>query len=332
MQGNVKVSEDKQGVSKYHSKPVRIALFGLGRIGQIHLSNILANRRSTLLYCVETVPERQNYVKTCWNLNDVKFIRPEDADQVFMDPDVDAVIVGTPTFTHQEITMKALKAKKAVLCEKPLADSFEGMVECYKLAKANNVPLFCAFNRRFDPTYMECYNRLHSGEIGKLLTLKLTQKDSPFPSIEYLKHSGGFFHDSAIHDSDMMLWMTKQRPNKVYSVAVANFDAVKQINDFDTMVIVYSFPSGLICIGDLARQSNYGYDQRVELYGMDGVLFGTNRRPTGAMAEGSSGTKLTKYYESFASRYAEAYMNEIRHFVDAIQGKFKFAQPSSVLD
>lgn len=320
MQENVPIKVDKNGLRKYSGKPLTIALFGLGRIGQIHLNNIIANRRTKLVYCVEPIVERQNYVRTCWHLEDVQFVGLSEVDKVLDDPLVDAVIIGTPTTTHHDLVIQALKAKKGVLCEKPLAHDFDGMLECYKLAKSNNVPLLCAFNRRFDPTIMDCFQRAQSGEIGKLLQIRCSQKDSPFPSVEYLRNSGGIIHDSGVHDIDMMIWQAQEKPIKVTTQAAAITDTVKQIDDFDNVVSLYAFPSGLIGILDMSRTSKFGYDQRLEMFGEEGLLQSTNRRPKGTIVENCSGCHLTNIYYSFASRYFEAYINELKHFVDICQG------------
>ncbi|GBL71584.1 hypothetical protein AVEN_87760-1, partial [Araneus ventricosus] len=60
---------------------------------------------------------------------------------------VDAVLVCTPTFTHEEIVLKSLRKGKAVFCEKPLALDDEGIERCLDAAKKYNRPLLCAFNR-----------------------------------------------------------------------------------------------------------------------------------------------------------------------------------------
>lgn len=128
---------------------------------------------------------------------------------------VDAVIVCSPTYTHEGIVTRALEAKKAVFCEKPIAEDPKATAKCYEAAARNGKPLFCAFNRRFDPSYENVKERLRKGEVGHAHTIRLTARDSPLPTIAYLKASGGIFHDCMVHDIDLMTWMLGEYPIKV---------------------------------------------------------------------------------------------------------------------
>ena len=125
------------------------------------------------------------------------------------------MVVASPTYTHEEIVTKALKAKKSVFCEKPIAENPQDTARCYEVAAQNGKPLFCAFNRRFDPSYENVRARVRAGEIGHAHTLRLTARDSPLPTIDYLKVSGGIFHDCMVHDIDLLTWVLGEYPAKV---------------------------------------------------------------------------------------------------------------------
>lgn len=125
------------------------------------------------------------------------------------------MVVASPTYTHENIVIKALEAKKAVFCEKPVAKNNADTIKCYEMAKKAGKPLFCAFNRRFDPSYSEVRNRVRKGEVGHVHTIKTVARDSPLPSIEYLKTSGGIFHDCMVHDIDTITWILGEYPDKV---------------------------------------------------------------------------------------------------------------------
>jgi len=86
--------------------------------------------------------------------------------------------------------IQALNKGKAVFCEKPLAKELEGIRKCYKLAKEKGLPLFCAFQRRFDPSYLHVHQRVrNNNELGKLHMVKSCSRDSPCPSLDYLRTS-----------------------------------------------------------------------------------------------------------------------------------------------
>ena len=85
------------------------------------------------------------------------------------DRKVDAVIISTPTFTHEGLVDKALEAGKAVFCEKPLAETVEATRRLYAQADKAKKPLLVAFNRRFDPSFRDAYDRVRAGkQIGQL--------------------------------------------------------------------------------------------------------------------------------------------------------------------
>ena len=195
--------------------PISLAIFGLGRAGSIHLANIIANPRVKVLYIVEADKSKWEPVKMKWSLEVTKFIHPDTAEEVYNDKSVDACFITTPTFTHEEFIVKSLEAGKAVFSEKPIAEKPSGTARCYKKADEVGKPLFCAFNRRFDPSFNTIRNRVQAGEVGHIKMIKTTSRDSPLPSLDYLKISGGIFHDCAVHDIDLVTWILGEYPVKV---------------------------------------------------------------------------------------------------------------------
>ena len=196
------------------SSPVRLAIFGLGRAGTIHLSNIIANPRVIVAYIVEADSSKWESVKTKWSLEKTTFLHPDSAEKVYKDPEVDACLISTPTFTHEGFIIGSLEAGKAVFSEKPIAEDPLGTSRCYKKAEEVGRPLFCAFNRRFDPSFSSVRGRVLQGDVGHVQMIKTTSRDSPLPSLDYLKISGGIFHDCAVHDIDLITWILGEYPSK----------------------------------------------------------------------------------------------------------------------
>lgn len=75
---------------------------------------------------------------------------------------------------------------------------------------------------------------------------------------------GGFYHDCAVHDIDLILWILGEKPISVFAQGHAFNDAIKAMNDVDQAAIVLKFPSGVLATIDLNREAVYGYDQRLE--------------------------------------------------------------------
>ena len=178
---------------------------------------------------------------------------------------MDAVIVTTPTNRHEEYVRAALLAKKAVFCEKPVAGNRKSIADCYDLAAEKKLPLFCAFNRRFDPGMRSVKEQVQAGKIGKVYQIRTTSRDSPVPTLEYLAISYGIYHDCAVHDMDMVCWVLGETPCGVFAQGTCFDPNIKTVGDVDTVAIILTFPSGVIATIDLSRHSPYGYDQRLEV-------------------------------------------------------------------
>lgn len=315
--------EDLELSAEGKNRPiVRLALFGVGRAGTIHLTSILRHSRVKLVYIVDDMESKWKDIKRYWNLDNVTFLHSKNADKVYADPNIDAVVVASPTFTHEEIVTKALKAKKAVFCEKPIAKGRLNTMNCYEMARQVKKPLFCAFNRRFDPSYDAVRNKVQKGEIGHVHVIKTISRDSPLPSVEYLKSSGGIFHDCMVHDIDMITWVLGEYPTKVAVQAHAHIPEIQAINDFDTVVAIFHFPSGTLGIIDLSRNSSFGYDQRLEAFGPKGMIHADNEQPIHCVQthHNLDGPRTAPIWYSFASRYANAYRQEFEHFLEVVHG------------
>lgn len=300
---------------------VTIALCGFGRAGNMHFTTIRQSYRCKLKYVVD-VTSRLEEVRIAlrkWNMVDVIVVPSESyKNTVLEDEDIQAVIVTTPTWTHEQYVCDALKAGKAVFCEKPIAETIPATKNCYDLAEKVGKPLFCAFNRRFDPAFCNAREKIVKGEIGKVHTIRTISRDSPLPSIEYLKHSGGMFHDSSVHDIDVICWYLGEAPVEVYAQTHTNDPEIKAVNDVDTIAIVMKFPSGIIATVDQSRHSSYGYDQRLEVFGEKGTISVENVHKVPVTTATNDGINHSQYVYSFPTRYAEAYRNELYHFFDVV--------------
>lgn len=301
-------------------KVVNVALFALGRAGSIHLKNIMRSPRMCLKYVVELNRAKMQAVAEEWRLTEEQLVNPEDDEKVFKDPSVHGIIIATPTYLHKDLVMRGLQAGKAVFCEKPIAEDLKDTRECYQLAQKVGRPLLCAFNRRFDPSFSHLRQEVHGGAVGRVQIVKTVARDSPVPSIDYLKISGGIFHDCAVHDIDLTCWVLGEYPTHVFASATAFLPEVAAINDHDTVAFTMKFPSGALSMTDLSRNAAYGYDQRLEVFGPKGMVAAGNERPFPMTTSTVKGETQPPVYHSFPSRYQQGYIREMDHFCDVIQG------------
>ena len=231
------------------SRPCCLALIGAGRAGAFHMNSIFSGSRSIRLkYLIEEDKNRWDDLRSRWPLDNVQIIHPDELEgAVLADPEVEGCIIATPTPTHESLVRKCLEAGKHVCCEKPLAPSLEATKRCYQLAEKMGKILFCAFNRRFDPSYQDAYRRIRSGEVGHVQIIKYVSRDVPIPSVDYLKISGGIFLDSACHNIDLLNHFLGELPVKIYVAGSKFHPEMEQVkDDFDTISVTLHYPSGTI--------------------------------------------------------------------------------------
>jgi len=242
-------------------------------------------------------------------------------DEVLADHHVKGIVICTPTAQHKEIILGAIKAGKAIMCEKPISLVVKEIDECYHEAKKHGVALLCGYQRRSDPSFVQLQKTCRDGGIGTLQIVKTISRDNPVPTLAYLKISGGIFHDCGSHDIDVCRWILQEDPTEVFAAATVFNPAIKEIDDFDTILITLKFPSGAIANIDLSRKAAYGYDQRIEVLGDKGMVQAQNRQPTTVLHSTENGVNSDPFCYSFPQRYEHAYALELDHFVDVIEKK-----------
>jgi myo-inositol 2-dehydrogenase/D-chiro-inositol 1-dehydrogenase len=297
------------------SERIGVALIGAGRIGLVHLNNVLANQRFDLLYVVDAV-EAAAKAAAAKSPHAKPILTPDEA---LNDPRVKAIVVCTPTAQHKEVIIKAARAKKAIMCEKPISLKVEEIDECYNECKQQGVPLLCGYQRRSDPSFRKLQETCKNGGVGTLQIVKTTSRDNPVPTLAYLKISGKIFHDCGSHDIDLCRWILNEDPYEVFAVASAFNKDIKEMHDWDTVLISMKYPSGAIASIDLSRKAAYGYDQRIEVLGDKGMVQAMNKQPTSVILSNDASIQSDTYCYSFPQRYVEAYAMELDHFADVVQ-------------
>lgn len=109
-----------------HVSRIGFAVFGLGRAGHIHATNLIRNPQASLEWIVDIDESKAKEFVTA-NFVDTKVVTPSDMETVLRDPNVNAAVITTPTHLHEEIVLRCLESGKAVFCEKPVAATVEAI-------------------------------------------------------------------------------------------------------------------------------------------------------------------------------------------------------------
>ncbi|WP_316978549.1 inositol 2-dehydrogenase [Shumkonia mesophila] len=295
---------------------ITLSQFGAGRIGKIHASNVARSARARLKYVVDVDEAAAQALAKAHGAV------VADAETVFADADVDAVIVASSTDTHKPLVEAACTAGKAVFCEKPVDLDSARVKEVVRAVEKAGVLFFVAFNRRFDPNFSALHKALRAGRIGKVEQVIITSRDPGPPPASYIKVSGGLFRDMMIHDLDMARWLLAEEPTEVFAVGSCLVDpAIGKLGDVDTAAVTLTTASGAICQITNSRRAVYGYDQRIEVFGAGGMLRAGNRTDTTVEVSDGTGVMTDKPMFFFLERYADAYRIELDHFLDCLEKK-----------
>ncbi|MEO1780420.1 MAG: inositol 2-dehydrogenase, partial [Pseudomonadota bacterium] len=257
-----------------------------------------------------------HFPKVAQTLADAYDTSARTTDEIIADPEIDAVLIATPTNTHSDLIEAATAAGKAVLCEKPVDLSLERARACKTKVDAAGKPVMIGFNRRFDPSFRALKTALENGEIGKAELLTITSFDPAPPPVAYVKVSGGLFRDMMIHDFDMANFMMRDAPETVMAVGSAIVDPeIGAAGDVDTAAVTLSYADGRIAVIKNSRRAAYGYDQRIELLGSEGLLQAQNMLENTVVKSTRDGVTGAKPTYFFLERYMPAYEAEWSAFV-----------------
>ena len=164
--------------------------------------------------------------------------------------------------------------------------------------------------------------------------IHITNHDSIIPKFKFLKSSGGMLFDLCIHDFDMLTFITGENIKEIYVNGAVFIDQrLKDIKDIDNAIITLELTNGILCTIDSSRQTHFGYDQRIEVFGSEGMLSVENRSNNLYLLSSKTKTGKSKINESFIDRYESSFLNELEHFYKCIINNSKpIVSPENILN
>ena len=295
---------------------VGLGLIGAGAIGKVHANNIHRSIKGARLAAVADVDQKAAQAVA----GDAKVY--SDYHDMIRDPSVDGVIVCTPPFLKMDIARAAAEAKKAVFCEKPISVTLDDARKMAALVKDGGIQFQVGYQRRFDESYMKARKVMESGDLGKLLLLKEHNRDPPGPILGWSTNpskSGGIFLDTTSHDFDAVRWLSGSEVERVYAEGAALvYEDLGKNGDFDTTTVVMKLTNGALAYVDSCYNTVYGFDARLEMLGTKAAVSVDIGERTLAHTLTSAGTS-NEFYDGFATRWAQAYRDEIVDFADCIR-------------
>ncbi len=254
----------------------------------------------------------------------------EDLDAMLASEDIDLVVVGAPNFAHCEITVKAAKAGKHVVVEKPL---------CLNLAEADlmiaacdqaGIKLMYAEELCFTPKYVRLKQLLDDGALGRPVLFKQSEKhDGPhaahFWDVDL--SGGGVTMDMGCHAIQFFRWLNRNNPVKsVYAQMNTSVHAGKTHGE-DNAILILEFENGVVALAEESWTKLGGMDDRAEIHGSEGVAYADvlqgnsiqtySEKGVGYAVE-KAGNTVGWSYVMYEEIWNYGFPQEFRHFVDCI--------------
>ncbi|WP_104182252.1 Gfo/Idh/MocA family protein [Arthrobacter sp. B0490] len=285
-----------------------IAVIGAGRMGADHIDRI--HRRITGARVAAVV--------------DVDLARAEaavagidgaialtSADEALDHPNVDAVLIATPGFLHEEILLKAIALDLPILCEKPLTQDVESSWRVVQAEVELGHPrIQVGFMRRFDAQYQSLGTLVRSGELGELLMLHCAHRNP--------RTNAGFtnemiINDSVVHEFDAIRFLTGE---EITSVQVRMGKATKNAPEgqHDPQHVLIETESGVLADVEIFVNAKFGYQVTTQASFEDGIVDIGGDTGTYVRSAGRWGGAVTPGFEE---RFGAAYDVEVQAWVDA---------------
>jgi myo-inositol 2-dehydrogenase / D-chiro-inositol 1-dehydrogenase len=293
---------------------IGVALLGAGRMGLTHARNIAAIPGVRPVVVADPLEANAIAGRDAARAERVTL----DPLEAIGDPDVEVVVISTPTDLHAAHIEAALLAGKPVWSEKPIAQDLAETKRIVDLWREVDLPVQLGFMRRFDPGYAKAKQLIDAGELGRIEQFRALSRDTFPPPLEFLLSCGGSFLDMAVHDLDLARFLVGE-VEELHAWANVLFDErFAQADDWDTSVIMLKFRNGALGVIETARHSEWGYDIRTEVAGAKAkvVVDGAQKTPaTVSRAFGWEGD----LYENFPDRFGAAYRRELEVFFEDLR-------------
>ncbi|MCD9197253.1 Gfo/Idh/MocA family oxidoreductase [Aeromicrobium wangtongii] len=230
----------------------------------------------------------------------------ESADALIADPEVDAIVIASPDFTHADLAIAAIEAGKHVMCEKPLAvtaDDARRVVDAEVAAGRRFVQV--GFNRRFDPGFQDLKSSIIDGSLGEVRVLHGIHRNA---SNATSTDDAGLVTGSMIHEFDTFRWLLDGEiiGIRVESPVTEGFR--------DPQVATLWTDGGQMITAEVFVNAGYGYDVRVEVVGTGGSASLEPRTPVIRRISGQGGSAIGS---DFVAHFIESYRLELAAWADA---------------
>jgi len=289
---------------------LRIGVIGLGWFGEFHAETIVGVPNLELAALCTRTPDRFKVLGEKFGVKKTF----TDYRELLADPGIDAVSICTMWDQHTEPAIAALEAGKHVFLEKPIASTVADARKIMAAARTSQGILFIGHIVRFNPRYRMAREAVAAGRIGKIVALS-SRRNIPAAWTPTILNKIGPIVGDAIHDTDIMLWLTGDRIVSVYAQTVS----VRNLKHPDIAQTMYRFAGGatatLETVWSMPDKTPFDIDERMSIIGTEGILHVQDTFPNLAIVDGNKlHSPDTTYWPVFDGVRGGALRDEFTYF------------------
>lgn len=255
----------------------------------------------------------------------------DDLDKLIAESDCAIVDICLPNFLHAEATIRAAKAGKHIIIEKPLAVTLEEADAMIEACRTANVKLMYAEELCFAPKYERVRQMVNEGAIGEVYMLKQSEKHSgPHSDWFYDVNlsGGGVLMDMGCHAMQWFRWMLKNAKPVSVTASMSTVLHKGRTRGEDHSIVIVEFEHGVTAMAENSWAKHGGMDDRSEVYGTGGVVYADLFMGNAATAYSKNGygyamekadTTVGWSFMVFEEVFNQGYPHELKHFVDCVR-------------
>ncbi len=255
----------------------------------------------------------------------------DNIDTLLAETDCEIVDICLPNFLHADACIKAAKAGKHIIIEKPLAVTLEEADEMIAECKKANVKLMYAEELCFAPKYERVRQLVKEGAVGEVYMLKQAEKHSG-PHTDWFYDvnlsGGGVLMDMGCHAMEWFRWMLgNAKPISVYA-SMSTVLHKERTKGEDNSIVIIEFENGVTAVAENSWAKHGGMDDRSEVHGTGGVIYADLFMGNSAISYSKHGygyamekadTTVGWSFTVFEEVFNQGYPHELKHFVDCVQ-------------
>lgn len=304
-------------ISNQGLRRAKILLVGTGRMGAIRAKIMYGNPNIDFCGVCDVDINAAKNLAVLYSTEAFTSVK-EAFDHFGTSNAIDGIVVCTPTFAHDSVIREAAGHGIHIFSEKPVDETSEKIVSLYEFCEKHETKLCCGFQRRFDATYKAVSDAVRGGGIGKPLSASIFFADHPCPPIEFLLTGGDIFMDLSAHDVDYIRYALNDEVESVFATGSSSTKELKDAGVYDNATMVLTFQKGAVVTLTMSRSACYGYDQRCEIFGTEGLATVNNEFTESSVLSNASGVSQSRLKHSFPERFYAAFSQEISVFADCI--------------